>query len=202
MLGDNNQNQPNNPSPPPNNYTPPANQMSEPQLPFMWFVTTADNILEFENTLRGQVRVIKDGQEDWVKKGQALANDMGIQYLTSFAQTHTGKNAHLSYLEPEQITDICRKTHFLLLEVVLVQGAHFGIAKENYDLVVATTMNFIFFSLQRALYGGEREFIEHTFHQQVQHNYNDNTGGRMPNAGGYTAPAQQPAQRKRILGLF
>jgi hypothetical protein len=167
----------------------------------MWFISTADNILEFENNLRGRIGMIKDGVEVWIDKGEPLMNDRGIQYLVSFVQTHTGKNAHLSYLEPEQIREICLKTNRLLLEVVMIQGAAFEVRKHNYDLVVATTMNFIFFSLQRALYGGEREFLEKIYHQQVHHIYNDNTSKNQLPPAGYSAPAPAP-QKKRFLGLF
>ena len=167
------------------------------KFPYMWFVSSADALAEFEHNLRGEVPIIEGGDiVKWEQRGERLANDQGIRFLISFIQINTGKTTHLTYLSHDQIRQKMEVLHGKLINVIFARREEFDIKKEHRDVIILSTMNFIHNAYQRALLGGERDFLSDTMKQSISYNM---TGDSHM---GQQVMAPPPPQRRGIGRLF
>lgn len=145
---------------------------SNAQLNSMWMLTSSDSIVDYEHYLRGDFLNLET--KEWEhKEDLRMMNEIGIRYFVALIAQMTGKAAHLTYLDAEEINRKCLSVNLAIIDILILQEKEFAINPVNFDFIIESTMNFINFSLKRGLQGFSSDLIRDTTQQNIIHTYND-----------------------------
>lgn len=128
-----------------------------------WQLSSYDITEEIRHQLDGEIPVDNQGGNiiQWKRVKEPLCNDTGINEIISYISIYLNKNVHLSYFTPEEIATImldleCTLTRKFELDWIRTWDGRY----QDVDIVFNWLTNIIWAALQRARFGGEKQFFE------------------------------------------
>jgi len=121
-----------------------------------------DTIENIEHYLRGDIPTIKERKKTW-KPGtpeDSLLNEKGINEILRILHTYLNKNTILSNLDELKINEICTVLGTEINDLIFMRYDEYGMdtkeKRKSYPLLVYNITYPIYFTMRRALGGGER----------------------------------------------
>ncbi len=140
-------------------------QQAEVQASIIKAISPSAVLKEMEMNLRGQVL---DNQNNIIQKYRALMNNLGVSTMMTFARTFLNQNTVISHIEERQVGYIMEA---LSRDVVLnlqLNWRSFDIQeKTSLDLINIAVLFPCYFSLRRAVMGGERNWLKHSMQESL-----------------------------------
>jgi len=130
-----------------------------------WQLSGEDIIFDICQRLRG--KRVDENTGKWIDWAEPIMNEWGIQKITELLTNYLNKNMFLSYWEPEQIAEIMidfDKNISILFEYFWKE---MGMNKAIARYTARNISNQVWGSLQRARFGGEKQFIEGTEQRRI-----------------------------------
>ena len=128
-----------------------------------WQLTGLDIIEQIRHRLRGEVyNDDPKAKEEWTKLGKELVNEQGVGELCLFLDTYINKNIILSYFTPEQINIWLIDFEKSLTRKFEYDYEKMGMNIQDVDLVFLMIANTVWAAINRARFGGEKQFLENS----------------------------------------
>jgi len=122
---------------------------------------------EFEHKLKGEIKELNDnGEEKWIKKFDAIANNSGIQSIIVDLGSIVNQNTILSNLEEDDIRKLTVEFGKMLTFKLMIKYKTYDIQKSNLNTIVMGATSLVFISLKRGFKEGERKFLKTTVRSQ------------------------------------
>lgn len=134
-----------------------------------WQLSGFDIVEEIRHRLNGEIPRDDPSSEfpEWVKISRELANDRGKNELCWLLSSYINKNMQLSWYSPPQINILLIDFEKSLTWKLESDYRRMGIRKEDIDTVFQTIANTIWSAINRARFGGEKQFIEGTEERRI-----------------------------------
>lgn len=148
-----------------------------------WQLSGFDIIEEIRHRLQGEIPKDDPSSQfvEWIPITDPLANQKGINELCWYLSNYINKNMQLSYFTPEQINVLLTDFECALSRKMETDWRRMGIRKEDLDSVFLMIANTVWAGVNRARFGGEKQFIEGTEQRRIisHEDRGDNKGSWM-----------------------
>lgn len=155
---------------------------SDPQTR-KWQLEGTDIIEDIRHRLKGEIPNphATSENDEWIEATKPLANEQGVSELCWFLSNYLNKNMHLSYFKPEQIDIILIDFEGSLTRKFESDYKIMGIRIEDVDQVFLMIANTVWAGINRARFGGEKQFLEGTEQRMITSNetHDGNKGGGL-----------------------
>ncbi|MFP4019280.1 MAG: hypothetical protein ACOC44_18435 [Promethearchaeia archaeon] len=132
-----------------------------------WQLSGADLMEQLKQRLKGKMWDEREGK--YKKVGKELVNDEGVGSILSIVNFYINKNTQLSYFIPKEISMIMENFRKDLTDLFKLRHSDFDLDKEDMSLVHGCVSNFVWAALNRARYGGEKEFLQNSEQRVIRH---------------------------------
>lgn len=138
-----------------------------------------DVIEEISQRLRGYIFDFRKDQ--WVKSDYArpLMSESGICEIRTWLNAYVNKNSLLSYFEPDEISKLLMGLEKSLTFKIEYGWDDMGIRKEDADIVFRIISDMVWAAVNRARYGGEKQFLENTEQRKIVTADAQKSGGQL-----------------------
>ena len=136
-----------------------------------WSLQGEDIVLIFEHILKGESltqvpkeEVLPNGEKDtymdiaWVKTGEQLLYDTGIQQVSTCIYSFLNRNTYLSNLSEMRSMMLARDTLLAVNKKLFVDAEKMGLKAEDYEHIMTELEDLVIPALLRPLEEGERKF--------------------------------------------
>lgn len=143
-----------------------------------WQLSGFDIIEEIKNRLKG--KQFNPDERKWVdiEGKEPYMNDWGIGEISCWLAAYINKNNLLSYFEPREINALMIDFEKSLTRKLEYDWMKMGVNKQDVDMVFLLIANGIWAAVNRARYGGEKQFIEGTEQRRIITSENPGQGDR------------------------
>lgn len=134
----------------------------------VWQLSSLEVCEDIAHSLNGDVYDYT--KKTWtVNKDMAkrLVNDNGMQFIRTIINSKINKNNLLSYYDPETISFLMMDFEKSLIDKISIDWEKMGINKSDASAVVFLVCDNVLSALNRARYGGEKQFIENTEERRI-----------------------------------
>lgn len=129
-----------------------------------WQLSSYDIVEEMRHRLNGEIPGDKSSGTsiEWEQTTDPLCNEKGINEICSLISFYLNKNIHLSWFSPEQISEIMKDFEGGLSRKFETSWREYEVSKINVDQIFIWIANTVWAAINRARFGGEKQFIEGT----------------------------------------
>jgi hypothetical protein len=129
-----------------------------------WQLDPRDILEEIEHKLKGEIvmGVDAEGNDIYGKKGEPLMNDEGINAIITLISARISKVIILSNLTEEDISKIMIAFSNELISLFFMKYKEFQIDEAYMSSITNYIEDIVYATLNRALKGGERDFLKTT----------------------------------------
>lgn len=134
-----------------------------------WQLSSWEIIDEVRHRLQGEIPKddVSSGNITWEKISEPMANQQGINELCMFLADLLNKNVALSYFTPEQIGEMLEDWEGSVIRKLEVDADRMGIRWQDIDTIFLRIANPVWAGVNRARFGGEKQFIEGTEQRRI-----------------------------------
>jgi len=130
-----------------------------------WQLSGLDLIEEIRQRLKGKVYNIEKGE--WEKISEPLMNEWGIGKICNMLSWYINKNVQLSYFEPDEISKLLTGFEKDLSFLFEYYWEKMEMERATARSVARWISDMVWAAVQRARYGGEKQFIEGTEQRRI-----------------------------------
>lgn len=145
-----------------------------------WQLSSYDIVEEMRQRLSGKIPddTSTGTSITWKEVTESLANEDGINEICSIVSFYLNKNIHLSWFSPDQINEIMKDFEGMLTRKLEFDWDKMGIRKEDVDQIFTMVANTVWAAINRARFGGEKQFIESTEQRTILSNESTDKKGK------------------------
>lgn len=141
-----------------------------------WQLSGTDLLYDFKLWLEG--KTYDNMQDKWVQLTSPVMNPYGISEVCRVVAWYLNKNMQLSYFEPKEINELIRGFAHEISYLFEYEYRAFGVDKQLVPMLARNIVDFVWSALNRARYGGEKQFIEGTEQRRILQNEGSREGER------------------------
>lgn len=137
-----------------------------------WQLSSFDIVEEMRHRLNGEMPTIDStgASISWKQEAEPWANDRGVNELCAIISFYLNKNMHLSWFSEEQISKIMKDFECVMIRKFVMDYDRMEIRKEDVEQVFVMIVNTVWAAINRARYGGEKQFLESTEQRTILSN--------------------------------
>jgi hypothetical protein len=139
-----------------------------------WQLSGLDLIEELRQRLLGRMM---GNNGEYIEVGKRLCNDQGIGKIIWQVNSYINKNTQLSYYIPDEISRLMISFRKDLTDLLKNEWKDFEIDVRDLSIIHASVSNTVWSALNRARFGGEKEFLQHSEQRIVRRS--DMIGGQQ-----------------------
>lgn len=132
-----------------------------------WQLSGFDIIEEVRNRLEGKQYDPETRKWTQIKGKEPYMNAWGIGEISCWLSAYINKNNLLSYFEPREINALMIDFEKALTRKFEYDWSKMGLMKQDVDMAFLLVANGVWSAMNRARYGGEKQFIEGTEQRRI-----------------------------------